>query len=259
MSARLGGDVLGVVSVSTRRSCWIAVSSGAGVGRCRASAFEDQGSAKNGSARRVDDAVSPVSLFLAGEDAPWLLEAAASAVAPSVSAELRGTSRFRSDDVRRSTDCRRRSSGAHHKPPRCVFSRGHRERHAAATSGVEDALGTCGAGIVTADGFEKRARIDDRSAASRPRTSVKTTRFVRAMGPALAFAPAGSTEIVRATNGSRSRLRPKPRRGGAKQTPALGRCVRDLSREPSRTVARSAHHVRRWNTGEIAAGDTRAY
>ncbi|HUP40185.1 MAG TPA: hypothetical protein VM115_08705, partial [Vicinamibacterales bacterium] len=159
-------------------------------------AFDGQERGKNGSARRVRPTRSaPVSLLLR-EDAPWLLEAAASAFAPSVSAELRrDKSAFAPDDVPRDHGL----SGGARQVLESLSRRGASfladivKDTRQLTSGVEDALWElAAAGVVTADGFENlRALIDPKRRLATAKHPSKRPRFVPGRWALLsAFAPA---------------------------------------------------------------------
>jgi ATP-dependent helicase Lhr and Lhr-like helicase len=154
-------------------------------------AFDDQDRGKNGSARRVRPTRSaPVALFLR-DDAPWLLEAATSAFAPSVPPELRREQGL---------------SGAARQVLEALSRRGASfladivKDTRQLTSGVEDALWElAAAGLVTADGFENlRALIDPKRRLATAKHPSKRPRFVPGRWALLsAFAPAHIDEALR--------------------------------------------------------------
>src|SRR5687767_3816751 len=134
-------------------------------------AFDDQERGKHGSARRVRPTRSaPVALFLR-EDAPWLLEAAASAFAPTTP-----------DDIRRDQGL----SGGAREVLESLTRRGASfladivKDTRQLTSAVEDALWElAAAGLVTADGFENlRALIDPKRRLATSKHPARRPRFV---------------------------------------------------------------------------------
>ncbi len=134
-------------------------------------AFDDQERGKSAISRRVRPTRSaPVALFLR-EDAPWLLEAAASAFAPAVSSELRRDQGL---------------SGAAREVFESLTRRGASfladvvKDTRQLTSVVEDALWElAAAGLVTADGFENlRALIDPKRRLATAKHPSRRPRFV---------------------------------------------------------------------------------